>query len=281
MENIFKSFKKIGEIAVAITAISFVFYIAGFFETAAYFRSLGISTIFLNLTYQDYVFSGVLNLFVFILFIPFFLDWYLEFDFIKKTEGEILKFRKKIESIKCKKQLDDRDKKEVEEIEIWIENISQKTKRIKSRFTSGAFNLNISLGLLVGIIVFILIFSYFNKDWIFLIFAIIETIIGMIISITIINHIQKSILNNCHFSFVKISFLIIICIFLFPILAGYAKSIARIKANYFYKVRVITQSEVVIDADLITFGNNVYIFRNKGKNLFIPASEIKQMESID
>lgn len=263
MENIHNGFKKIGEIAVTIVAISFIFYFVGFIYEASFFTSLGISRVFLDPSeYYSHIMRGVLTLFIFAGFIPIFIERYNFFKLVKEIE----------EDIKNEKDKDNEKFKIFEDI---------KSEVLSPMYVFKSFINWRSIFIVLPIVIAII----FIKNYQLLLIAVfIQMLVGLFIYLILINETKKIVLNiNRSGTKIFLIFNLIIFGFMFfyPIFSGYTDGIIKSKDNLFTKMNIVTKDEIINDAEIIDFTNDMYIVRKDNMNFFIPASEIKKMENFN
>lgn len=286
MENISKGFNKIAEIGISLGAVSFAFYFMGVIYKYSYFSALGVSKVFLDFSYQEYVFSGVLNLFPLLPFAPMFLDWYSDYVIIEKNDKKIEKSYTEVKEIELRQKAtgDNIFAEMIKETKAKIEELQKQIKEIKLRFsTRDPFEiLNRKRYTIVFFVIFIIVAIFlYSKNKISIASLIVQLVLGVIISFVAFNQIKQRIEGKRISSFQKLWVLIMISTMLLPLFCGYTDGWARLKENDFSKFKVITQNEIITDIGLITFSKGVYVFRSGYTNIFIPEREIIRMEISD
>ena len=282
--EIFPGIRKITETVAALAAISFVFYFIGFVDKSTYFYSLGINKIFLDFDYQQYVFSGALDVMILIIAVaPLFLRWYLVFNDIRTHEMDLLRVEKEIGLLESNPEkrsyfekgrtemLKENNKKTIEEL-----------AKLKSTFLSKSQFRSLYwsewVGVVVGLLIILAIVFMFSKNYTVSALLSAQALIMVIVSFIMLGQIKRCISVGARRSYMTILNLIVITIFLVPITLGYMKGVL-VKMGYFEKMEVVTKSEVISDVNLIGISKDTYIFLKSNEGLYIPMSEIKQIKT--
>ncbi len=288
MENIILNFKKVGEIALTIVTISFIFCFVGYIYDFSYLRSLNISGIFLDFNYSRFVIDGILHVFPSIIYFLYFLCWYIIFKKVEECETILSKCNKEIIYLRSQKTENFAEEK-INKIQDEVEKYTNLIKNFKSGLIYKKFfskTILFSLFFLIVYIIIIFVFKMYNKNWFSLIYFIIQ-FLWVIASLIILNQTRKLIaegksksLRQYFWNAGSIGALFTLFILVMPVLSGFVNGKANIEANNFLQVNVKTSEKIISSCGLIGFGNGTYIFRVNDRNLYIPTSEIKQIEGI-
>ncbi len=278
------SFKKITELVITIASLSFLFYFVGYINQSAYFFSLGLSSVFLDFTYQEYVFFGFIQLLSFLFFSPLFFDWYSILHEIKINENRLDEIRKQIILLESRNTSSSAlEKEEINELKNRFEDVNKYVSDSKKHFfdqDSFKVSLRKIFFILILFLMGLVYLFFYNTSGIMILSSIIQIIFSFFIAFSFFNQIKKIINKKSKASYSLILILLSVVFFFLPAFSGYLEGLYKARNMINTKMKVTTQDNTTFDATLLGFGNDIYIFRND-KHIFIPNSEIKKMESIN
>lgn len=283
MTRLFDSLKKVTEIAIGIASASFVFYYIGYINKLSYYKSIGIGSIFLDFSYQQYVMFGVEELYILICFVPIFFIWYSDYNKIIKDELIIHNIEREVDALNFNlDHLDIKAKEEIEKRKFEIQEAMQRLEKKKQTFLSEDPYLKTNkqfLKLLALIFLFSLIFAFFKKDSLAFASSILQALIGICLATVILKQIKESLIKPSVNTKTYIFLLVFLSIAIFPSIFGYVEGKANLTSHNFNKIKITTINSVLADAELLGRNKDFFVFRANNNNIYIPISQIQLMES--
>jgi hypothetical protein len=278
MNHVLNSPNKIIKLVISLGLAPIIFYFSGILNLSAYYTTLGISTQFLDFSYQYYISTGFLNCIVFLAFLPLLLDDYYEAkkrrdeELLSENDSDITPFDRFTDKyISTASKIIPKYRRE-----IMVQKMRKMFSFMKSPKIKIFFYIILSL-----VILFFTAFFCLNGNFIAAI-LIFQIFVLFLVSLFTFAQIKNIFIEKkkSRDVFSKFFALFFILFFILPICFGTAQALIQLKQNSFEKVKIYTKNEVIDTAGLMGMGKGFYFFRVDRENLFVSQNEIIKMESL-